>query len=141
MLSSEPTADRPPMLLWEGELRRGRDLVIVVPTIWEWDGGNQPLRTQFTHDINTYFSYITCSKQNRGFVWGGLTGVDAFGAGDRPIGMLAGGQWAPEALSLNFDTAQREAISSPANMGTGVFELHYLARDEHYSLYLKIEHL
>ncbi len=141
MLVSEPTADRPPMLLWEGELHRGRDLVIIVPTIWEWDGGNQPMRTQFTQEINTYFSYTTRSNQNRGFVWSELTGVDAFGAGDRPIGMLARSPWAPEALSLNFDTAQRAAISSLANIGTGVFELHYLARGEDYSLYVKIEHL
>lgn len=38
----EPRPDRLPMLVWEGEL--GDDTpVIVVPTIWEWDGDAGPL--------------------------------------------------------------------------------------------------
>ncbi len=69
IMRGEPTTDRPPMLLWEGELRRDRDLVIIVPTVWEWDGGNVALRQQFTEDIDSYFSYITRTNQNRGYVW------------------------------------------------------------------------
>jgi hypothetical protein len=141
MLAGAPTADRPPMLMWEGELRRGRDLVIIVPTIWEWDGGNQPLRTQFTEDITRYFTYGTRTDQNRAYLWRGLTGVDIFGAGDRPVGMLPNQFWFPEALMLNFDAAQRAATTSPSSMGTGVIELRYLARSEDYSLYFKIEHV
>ncbi len=116
ILSSEPTADRPPMLLWEGELRRGRDLVTIVPTVWEWDGGNVALRQQR-----------------------GLTGVDTFGAGDRPVGMLANGYWFPLALMLNFEVAQWTATTSPNDIGTGVVVLRYMARGEDYSLYLKVE--
>ncbi len=139
ILSSEPTADRPPMLLWEGELRRGRDLVTIVPTVWEWDGGNVALRQQFAAEIDRYFSYVTRTDQNRGYVWRGLTGVDTFGAGDRPVGMLANGYWFPLALMLNFEVAQWTATTSPNDTGTGVVVLRYMARGEDYSLYLKVE--
>lgn len=36
--SSEPQGDRLPMLLWEGDLFEGGNTVVVIPTIWEWDG-------------------------------------------------------------------------------------------------------
>ena len=138
MLGSEPTSDRPPMLLWEGQLRQGRDLVIIVPTIWEWDGGNVALRQQFTADINAYFGDVT-RRPTQSYGWRGLTGVDMFGAGDRPVGMLANDPWAPYGLSLNFDTAVYTANTSPNNMGLGVVVLDYIGRSEHYTLYLKIE--
>jgi hypothetical protein len=77
----------------------------------------------------------------QGFTWRGLTGVDTFGAGDRPIGMLANRFWFPRALVLNFDTAQSAATTSPSNTGTGVVELRYIGDTEDYSLYLKIERL
>ncbi len=70
---------------------------------------------------------------------GGLTGVDIFGAGDRPVGMLSPDTWIPQGLTLNFDTALRAATSSPSHIGTGVVVLRYIARSEDYSLYLKIE--
>jgi hypothetical protein len=138
-MSGPPSANRLPMSLWEGELR-GRDLVVIVPTIWEWDGGNQQLRTQFTEEIDRYF-VPTSFDPFRGVIWGGLTGVDTFGAGDRPIGMLANKFWFPRALVLNLDTAQRAATTSPSNVGTGVDEIRYFAGDESYSLYFKIERL
>ena len=72
---------------------------------------------------------------------GGLTGVDIFGAGDRPVGMLGPGPdtWVPQGLTLNLDTALRAATSSLSQIGTGVVVLRYIARSESYSLYLKIE--
>jgi len=32
-----PLTDRLPMLLWEGVLRRGENMAVIIPTIWEWD--------------------------------------------------------------------------------------------------------
>jgi hypothetical protein len=29
----------PPYTIWEGELRDGQDMVMLTPTIWEWDPG------------------------------------------------------------------------------------------------------
>jgi hypothetical protein len=140
ILSGAPNTDRLPMLLWEGQLRRGRDLAVIAPTIWEWDGGNQPLRAQFTQDINQYFFPVIVNPFE-GVIWRGLTGLDLFGAGDRPIGMLGNRNWFPRALVLNYDTALNAATTSPGQFGTGVIELNYLADAESYSLYFKIERL
>ena len=132
-----PRTDRLPMLLWEGTLNRGRDLVIIVPLLWEWDGGNPRLRSQLTLGLNNYFSSGTYHGYRT--TWGGFTGGDAFGAGDRPIGMLANHSWSPSALTLNFENAQAAATTSPSNIGTGVVELRYMADDEDYTVYFKIE--
>src|SRR5439155_2463282 len=32
-----PLADRTPMLLWEGQLSRGENMAVIIPTVWEWD--------------------------------------------------------------------------------------------------------
>ena len=139
LLVGEPTTDRLPMLLWEGDLRQGRDLVMIVPTVWEWDGGNAALRQQFSEDIDRYFSFETRGAGNRGYVWRGLTGMDLFGAGDRPVGMLERNPWFPFGVALNFDVADYTARRSPSSMGLGVVVLRYIARSEDYSLYLKVE--
>jgi hypothetical protein len=138
-LSGAPRADRLPMLLWEGDLHLGRELVIICPTIWEWDGGNVELRSTFAQDVNRYFSGST--YRDEGFVWRGFVGGDAFGAGDRPIGMVGGNAWVPSALFLNFQTARDASTSSPSNIGIGVVEIRYAHGGEDYSLYFKIESL
>jgi hypothetical protein len=138
-LSGQPRADRLPMLLWEGQLRRGLDLVVIIPTIWEWDGGNPQLRSQFTQDVNYYFTVST--YQDDGFVFRSFIGGDIAGAGDRPIGMLGRDTWVPQGLTLNFDNAQRAVTSSPGRIGTGVVEMRYAADTEDYSLYFKIERI
>lgn len=33
----EPLPDRPPIILWQGDLTRGQNMVEIVPIIWEWD--------------------------------------------------------------------------------------------------------
>ena len=128
--------DRLPMLLWEGELTAERDLVVLIPTIWEWDGGNTEMRASYTDSAN---SYLTTSYQT---FWD-LRGQDLFGAGDRPIGLLQNANgWLPRGLFLTFPTAQRAATTSPSGYGTGVVELRYgHSPKEDYSIYLKIERL
>ena len=32
-----------PLLLWDGSLTEGGEVVLVTPTLWEWDGGNEAL--------------------------------------------------------------------------------------------------
>ena len=39
-----------------------------------WDGGNQPLRAQFTQDINHYFFPVIVNPFE-GVIWRGLTGL------------------------------------------------------------------
>jgi hypothetical protein len=129
--------DQPPMLLWEGELRVGKDLVVIVPTIWEWDGGNPQLRAQFASNVSRFFTDGVYA--NQAFGWQFFTGGDAFGAGDRPIGMLSRTLWEPKGLLLNFDNAQSASLNLPSHFGRGVVEIRYSAATEDYSLYLKIE--
>lgn len=136
-LTGTPLSDRLPMLLWEGELRRGGDFVMIIPTIWEWDGGNPELRSRFTQDVNYYFADST--YRDDGFVFRNFTGGDIVGAGDRPIGMLGRDTWIPQGLTLTFETAQNAATTSPSHIGTGVVEMRYAADTENYSLYFKIE--
>ena len=129
--------DRLPMLLWEGELTTERDLVVLIPTIWEWDGGNTEMRAAYTDSVN---SYLTTSSKT---FWDHIRGQDLFGAGDRPIGLLQNANgWVPRGLFLTFPTAQRAATTSPSGYGTGVVELRYgHSPKEDYSIYLKIERL
>ena len=129
--------DRLPMLLWEGELTADRDLVVLIPTIWEWDGGNAEMRALYTNDINRYLTTSDAS------IWDHLRGQDLFGAGDRPIGLVQNyNGWVPAGLFLTYATAQHAASSSPSRYGTGVVELRYgYLEKEDYSIYLKIERL
>jgi hypothetical protein len=132
-----PRADQPPMLLWEGDLRRGQDLVIILPTIWEWDGGNQELRSQYAADVTRFLTDQVYT--NHTFTKRSFAGGDAFGAGDRPIGMLGRNAWEPQGLLLSFDNAQWASTNLSSHLGTGVLEIRYAAETEDYSLYLKIE--
>ena len=137
-LSATPRRpDRLPMVLWEGELRQSWDLAIIIPTIWEWDGGNAQLRSKFSQNVQDYFSRGTYSDD--GFVYDGFVGGDVSGAGDRPVGMLRGGTWIPQGLTLNYQTASHAAATSPSRVGPGVVEVRYAAETEDYTLYLKVE--
>ena len=131
--------DRLPMLLWEGELRDERDLVVLIPTIWEWDGGNTEMRTRYSNNVNLYLM-----SPGAAIDWNRVVGQDLFGAGDRPIGLLQNvyPPWVPGGLFLTYATAQRAATTSPSRYGTGVVELRYAYQEkEDYSVYLKIERL
>jgi hypothetical protein len=40
----DPARDWPPFSVWEGDLRQGEDVVVLLPTIWEWDPGQNTLQ-------------------------------------------------------------------------------------------------
>lgn len=136
-VSGALSTDRLPMLLWEGELTADRDLVVLIPTIWEWDGGNTEMRALYTIDVN---DFLTTSYPS---VWDQIRGQDLFGAGDRPVGLIKSANgWAPTGLFLTYATALNAATTSPSRYGTGVVELRYnYLTQEDYSIYLKIERL
>ena len=139
VMSDKPQADRLPMLIWEGGLRRGAGLVIIIPSIWEWDGGNPRLRSTYSQYVNYHLAQGT--YRDSGFTWMAFEGGDIAGAGDRPIGLLNSTTWIPQALTLTFETAERAAATSPSGLGTGVVEIRYGVDNESYSLYFKVERI
>ncbi|MGE0552222.1 MAG: hypothetical protein AB7R55_02205 [Gemmatimonadales bacterium] len=42
---AQPTSSLLPLLVWEGELRDGIDVLLVQPEVWEWDGGASAFNT------------------------------------------------------------------------------------------------
>lgn len=142
VVSSPPQADRPPMLLWEGELVEGRDFVVVIPTIWEWDGGNNELRSQWMQSVNHKLArdpYFGRSVPGPSIA---IAGLDIFGAGDRPIGETRDGySCRSRPLLLTYELAQEFAAGSPSSLGPGVIEIRYVeeAGDGDYSIYVRVE--
>jgi hypothetical protein len=39
--SDSPRINQLPLLLWEGELVQGQNVVVITPTVWEWDGDSR----------------------------------------------------------------------------------------------------
>ncbi len=48
---AEPSRDGFPFLIWDGTLTNGQDAVIILPTIWEWDGGNTAYDQWFQREL------------------------------------------------------------------------------------------
>lgn len=149
--------DRPPFLLWQGELIQRQSAVVILPFVWEWDSDdrsvsqrniaerlpvwmlNQRRRVQVL--ISTPPSDETVLYQPPDEIL--LDGK----AGTRPIG-YAGGAGAhdpqdhivPQALVLTYEIASHSAQAVTRGV-KGLFEIRY--RDDHdhgdYSLYLRIE--
>ena len=137
----EAHADRLPMLVWEGELRRGRDLLVIVPTLWEWDGGNPELRARFTQKAQDFFTFN--AREGTGFPFVQFVGGDIFTAGDRPVGLI-GEDWAPRLLLMTYEGATNAATRSLSGMGAGVLAVQLVEwrrRSEDYTLYLRVERL
>ena len=124
--------NRLPMQVWEGELSQG--MVIIVPTIWEWDDGNLRAREQFVKDINIHFTFGT--YQDDGLVARGVSASDIFGAGDQPIAGLGD----PSSIRLDYPAAAA-AVQQSVKHGPGEFEIYYAGETEKYTLYYKIERL
>ena len=129
------STSRLPMQVWEGELS-GQGMVIIVPTIWEWDDGNVRAREQFSQDMNVYFNAGPEYAQRQRLYVREVRASDVFGAGDRPIGVLD----EPPTITLYYDTAASAAQQSVKH-GPGEFEIVYAGNTEKYRLYYKVERL
>lgn len=127
--------NRLPMQVWEGELS-GQGMVIIVPTIWEWDDGNVRAREQFNQDMNVYFNAGPEYAQRQRLYVREVRASDVFGAGDRPIGVLE----EPPTIRLDYYTAVGAAQQSDRH-GPGEFEIVYAGNTEKYRLYYKVERL
>lgn len=154
--------DRLPTVLWEGQLMQGENMVVIVPTVWEWDNREKSnSEREWEQRINAAFAgrqaslvssiasrdqknYLNgFSDDERGFVYLGSS------AGTRPIGMDAFARdgvsgsikLAPQALTLTYDSALEATRTSPGNLAPGVFAIRYVDRQDKgdYTLYVQVE--
>ena len=149
-----PQKDRLPLLLWEGELRRGENAVAISPIVWELDSDD--LIAAAPANI------AAAAGQQAATVIRLLSGVPpvlaevatfaaSFGRGqaqsmNRPIGLRAPGdgyRFTAKALVLSVATAEG-SLASNAGKAPGVIEVRYSDATElsgDYTLYLQVERL
>jgi hypothetical protein len=160
----------PPALLFEGTLTEGQDVVLILPTIWEWDGPSE-LRDAYYHLVQSSFpsiargavAFINAEAENRTAIDGGWDNALVLpftdGPKDRPIGIHfqedspasisngrtipAGFSFSPQALTYTYRTALHDA-NTDLGRGIGIREIRY--RDDSrlagdYSLYIQVQSL
>ena len=160
---------RPPMLLWQGTLTQGSNALIVVPTIWEWDGPTDLLRQYRAGMASVFARYVrTLSASETNFdrflapMTGGpgaarVVGFEPTGnAADRPIGVNVrtgsflsaseeqqGLEWfTPKRMLLTYDLARQAAANTHDGFGPGIFKVTYTDHPELagvYTLFVQIE--
>jgi len=161
----DPARDWPPCSVWEGELADGENVLVLTPTIWEWDPGGDP----WSGWINWADQVAKSLGPKVGDLIGGTAkavtdaislGLDAAvkmfdvggpmgNSGSRPIGMQQTGdpkgttfQFNPQVFTLNYRTAELLVASEPSGRGKGVLALRFV---EHpyfrgdYMLYVQVE--
>jgi hypothetical protein len=153
----------PPFVLWEGDLVQGDHSLVIVPSIWEWDGGRDAYAgfVQWLQDavkaIRDTASTATWGQAAKPVLdIGELVTNLAVGfrkvlgaAGDRPIGDQS--TWAessagttsfkPQVLELNYDTAEMLIHNSNTLGIPGLVAIHYVDNAElagDYTLYLRV---
>ncbi|MCA1592612.1 MAG: hypothetical protein LC754_08190, partial [Acidobacteria bacterium] len=167
--AATPGGDRPPLHVWEGELDGGRDALVIIPSIWEWDSPvhlNREIENHYTRALAATVNDDGFASDVRRFITGGglvtslivggnlrrlFDGVrmmeDTAGAGSRPVGMVDRGAYYafdPPALVLTYDSAMRIATSNNNDLGFGVMQLDFhdaAALRGIYSLYIQVERL
>jgi hypothetical protein len=162
--SATPGGDRPPLLVWEGELVRGEHALLILPTLWEWDTPYS-LETPYVAAVAAAWGddqIEAAARRMSQFDAGprvtfGDRLADLFGGvriskdslGDpksRPVGMIDRGDhyaFAPRALVFTYQSAARVASLS-LNGAPGVYRLDF-DDDERlrgaYTLYIQVEQL
>lgn len=153
-----------PMLLFEGELEQGGNAVVLVPTLWEWDGPPHFLQG-WVDSIGRYgpriaqaVADIASGRSGSGqYLREGLDlGLPALGAlmkgifgysADRPIGLseFSDDQYTghPQAITLTYDIAELVANNNLAGLGDGVFGItlrdHPNIGGGTYQMYISVE--
>lgn len=159
-----------PMILWEGELRRGGsrpNATVIIPTIWENDNLPEVLNV-WQGQVDSYLEQVSVESER--FITGParrplvtqadivLSTIPRLIDFDRPIGMDGDpfspftftprpATFIPAVMFLTFSSAQ-EAVSSNANSGIrarGVVEITYRDGRNYgpgsYTIYLLVERL
>lgn len=157
---SEPTGDHPPLLIWEGELVREEHVLVIMPSIWEWDTGVS-LETSYKSAVANAWSDRDLEFEmlrqagagpSLGFEnlrkWFAIVQISKDALGDpktRPMGMIDRGDYFafdPKVLVFTYESAARVAAANNNNLGRGVYKLDF--RDDErlrglYSLYIQVE--
>jgi hypothetical protein len=149
-----PLPDRPPMLLWEGTLVQDGNMVMILPTVWEWDSRDPgQIEVQYDQRISSWFEglRLRCpllierrsssgqELRNDLVFLGGRSGT-------RPIGINYVGNSTAiilRPLTLTYDAALLAARSTPSNVGYGVLAINYRDGQDHgdYTLYVQVEQI
>jgi hypothetical protein len=160
LLTRDPLPDRLPMVLWEGQLTRGQNMVEIVPIIWEWDSPaisasehailDNGLLNWFELHRQTLASHIAASDLpvvGRSLATGG-EGVETNDKpGTRPIGYLEERgyygvdfyqSFTPQTVDLTYDSAMSAAY--PRNASQRVLQMRYQDSNDHgdYTLFLQV---
>jgi len=160
--SAAADRDRLPMVLWEGDLIAGQNAVVIIPTIWEWDGG-EDMFTGWRRTIAANGAPIAGTAVT--FISGPAAGAavaaglqvalpaasnflgDVIGvAGDRPIGTVKNGsdwRFDPKILAMTYEIAQN-TIANDSGKGRGIVGVEYRDAPElrgNYTLYIQVERL
>jgi hypothetical protein len=159
----------PPYAIWEGELREDQDMVLLTPTIWEWDPGTGFWDGWLAWQVQVDATYGKRAKDIFGKIWPVTAPVfDAVSLGIQTVGSLAGiwsplGQsmrrpvglrrnpadpdgtlFNPVTIALNSETADYLSRSNLQGYGNGIVELRYVD-DPYlrgvYSIFVQIEKL
>lgn len=160
-LAAAPTADRAPMLLFDGDLASGQTLTIA-PTIWEWDGPDD-LLTVVGRVFNPVLDFGARSVmpapiptgllgQILGVAPGGVGSEARVGRGvfgdphDRPIGMqftADGYTFLPQRLLMSYELADA-ASRADFGFGAGVIPIRYADNRDlqgDYRIFVQIQRL
>jgi len=159
-----PKSDRLPLDVWEGDLIEGQNSVVIMPAIWEYDGGTDVYRSwlgwakktarklrnaevinkllgeegQVVFDLSELGLGVALSLQEDGILGN---------AKDRPIGMKKQGKraiFSPKALVLNYKTAEYALKQNFGGRGRGVLAINYKDHPDFagdYTMYIQIQRI
>ena len=158
----EPLEGNIPLLVWEGELRQSQNALLIIPSIWEWDGDTSledrySLALARIHDSHDITSEMRRAISGTTYQLGTLrpffaeVKVSKAFPGDpknRPIGMVDFNEsyvYRPQWFVLTFEQASRW-IDGPydSSVGPGVRRFEFIddnALQGVYVLYLQIERI
>lgn len=163
-----PQGDRPPLFVWEGQLARDDNALVLIPSIWEWDDGPTTLHdTEWTRSIANTWTSISSDVQriiarrggsdpgsiraslrtlfNNVALGKSLLGPFFGGPTHRPVGMDDRGDrygYQPEALVLTYDAADRIARTVTPGRGAGIIQLNFTDHPDlqgNYTLFIQVE--
>lgn len=154
-----PQPDRLPLLLWEGELRTGQNLVAIAPTVWELDADdvlNPGTTVLALGDIVNNVRPIAELIPGVGGLTGALINATKPAytiatmvkeSGNRPIGLNPGVRaydFVPQVVALTTTSAELVLAGQGGARSPGVIEVRYRDVEDlegDYSLFLRIERL